>query len=155
MAVNFVAHGGIFAALLACTVKICLEFEKQQNAPYMDEIFHVPQAQNYCHGNYHYWDKKITTLPGLYFSSQVYLKFLSVVVGQSVQELCSCFNLRITNIFFLIGTFFVIRMVLEIQTKNETQQVARFLFFVHFIFNLYIYIYMNITHQYILLLEQV
>lgn len=34
-----------------------------------DEIFHVPQAQNYCAGHYSHWDPMITTLPGLYVFS--------------------------------------------------------------------------------------
>ncbi|KAD2805568.1 hypothetical protein E3N88_38945 [Mikania micrantha] len=33
--------------------------------PYMDEIFHVPQAQQYCVGNFKSWDPMITTPPGL------------------------------------------------------------------------------------------
>ena len=37
--------------------------------PYMDEIFHIPQAQRYCAGNFSQWDSKITTLPGLYLFS--------------------------------------------------------------------------------------
>ncbi|KAF2745763.1 glycosyltransferase family 59 protein [Sporormia fimetaria CBS 119925] len=36
--------------------------------PYLDEVFHVPQAQRFCEGNYN-WDPKITTPPGLYFAS--------------------------------------------------------------------------------------
>ncbi|KAF8932809.1 hypothetical protein BGZ58_006778 [Dissophora ornata] len=34
--------------------------------PYMDEIFHVPQAQRYCQGDFWTWDPKLTTPPGLY-----------------------------------------------------------------------------------------
>ncbi|CAN9297458.1 unnamed protein product [Alternaria sp. RS040] len=33
--------------------------------PYLDEYFHIPQAQKYCKGDYS-WDPKITTPPGLY-----------------------------------------------------------------------------------------
>ena len=33
--------------------------------PYMDEIFHVPQAMAYCKGDFSDWDDKITTPPGL------------------------------------------------------------------------------------------
>lgn len=33
---------------------------------YMDEIFHVPQTQAYCHRRFNEWNNKITTLPGLY-----------------------------------------------------------------------------------------
>ncbi|KAF9738615.1 hypothetical protein PMIN06_001970 [Paraphaeosphaeria minitans] len=36
--------------------------------PYLDEYFHVPQAQRYC-GKDYTWDPKITTPPGLYFAS--------------------------------------------------------------------------------------
>lgn len=31
-----------------------------------DEIFHIPQAQQYCKGNFGSWDPMITTPPGLY-----------------------------------------------------------------------------------------
>jgi len=34
--------------------------------PYIDETFHIPQCQAYCHGNFHDWNEKITTPPGLY-----------------------------------------------------------------------------------------
>ncbi|MCG8621645.1 MAG: Dol-P-Glc:Glc(2)Man(9)GlcNAc(2)-PP-Dol alpha-1,2-glucosyltransferase [Proteobacteria bacterium] len=40
-------------------------FNSIQPTPYMDEIFHVAQAQNYCHHNFSHWDPMITTLPGL------------------------------------------------------------------------------------------
>ncbi|KAF2035367.1 hypothetical protein EK21DRAFT_54280 [Setomelanomma holmii] len=33
--------------------------------PYLDEFFHIPQAQKYCQGDYS-WDPKITTPPGFY-----------------------------------------------------------------------------------------
>ncbi|CAG8711824.1 6791_t:CDS:2, partial [Dentiscutata heterogama] len=43
--------------------------------PYMDEIFHIPQAQRYCEGNYHEWDPKLTTPPGLAFNAFVLSSF--------------------------------------------------------------------------------
>jgi alpha-1,2-glucosyltransferase len=39
--------------------------------PYMDEIFHVTQAQTYCNGNFSEWNDKITTLPGLYLLNSI------------------------------------------------------------------------------------
>ncbi|EUC32163.1 glycosyltransferase family 59 protein [Bipolaris zeicola 26-R-13] len=39
--------------------------------PYLDEFFHVPQAQKYCEGDYS-WDPKITTPPGLYLVSKLF-----------------------------------------------------------------------------------
>lgn len=35
-------------------------------APYLDEVFHVPQVQAYWNGKWSQWDPKITTPPGLY-----------------------------------------------------------------------------------------
>ncbi|KAF2740727.1 alpha-1,2 glucosyltransferas-like protein alg10 [Polyplosphaeria fusca] len=42
--------------------------DEQVPAPYLDEVFHVPQAQRYCNGDWS-WDPKITTPPGLYLIS--------------------------------------------------------------------------------------
>ncbi|EKG21481.1 Glycosyltransferase ALG10 [Macrophomina phaseolina MS6] len=56
--------------------------------PYLDEVFHVGQAQVYCAGNFSQWDPKITTPPGLYFLS--YLVFL--VTGR-----CDIYVLRALN----------------------------------------------------------
>ena len=36
-----------------------------------DEIFHVPQAQQYCAHNFTHWDPMITTLPGLWVMSSL------------------------------------------------------------------------------------
>jgi len=46
--------------------------------PYMDEPFHIPQAQAYCRGEYETWDPKITTPPGLYLLS-LFLKRVFLV----------------------------------------------------------------------------
>lgn len=37
-----------------------------------DEIFHIPQAQQYCKGNFRSWDPMITTPPGMYVVSRSY-----------------------------------------------------------------------------------
>ncbi|KAK4938000.1 glucosyltransferase [Elasticomyces elasticus] len=39
--------------------------------PYLDEVFHVPQAQAYWLGKWSHWDAKITTPPGLYVYSYI------------------------------------------------------------------------------------
>ena len=44
--------------------------------PYMDEVFHVPQAKAYCDGNFSHWDDKITTLPGLYYVSYIIFRYV-------------------------------------------------------------------------------
>ncbi|KAL0262922.1 glucosyltransferase [Diplodia seriata] len=55
---------------------------------YLDEVFHVGQAQVYCGGNFGHWDPKITTPPGLYLLS--YLVFR--VTGR-----CDIYVLRALN----------------------------------------------------------
>ncbi|CBN77379.1 Alpha-1,2-glucosyltransferase ALG10-A, family GT59 [Ectocarpus siliculosus] len=44
-----------------------------------DEIFHVPQAQAYCQGDYGTWDPKITTPPGLYAFAVAYAGLLTAL----------------------------------------------------------------------------
>jgi len=55
------------AAVLCVLVAVSLQYSTV--APYMDEIFHIPQAQRYCAGQLEEWDPKITTFPGLYLAS--------------------------------------------------------------------------------------
>ncbi|KAM3340898.1 dol-P-Glc:Glc(2)Man(9)GlcNAc(2)-PP-Dol alpha-1,2-glucosyltransferase isoform X1 [Capsicum galapagoense] len=70
--------------------------------PYMDEIFHIPQAQQYCKGNLRSWDPMITTPPGLYIVSLAYVASLfpglfSIKVDALFSEACSSSILRSTN----------------------------------------------------------
>ncbi|KAL9601423.1 MAG: hypothetical protein Q9219_002489 [cf. Caloplaca sp. 3 TL-2023] len=53
--------------------------EKEVPLPYLDEFFHVQQAELYLQGRFTEWHPKITTPPGLYFVSLFYLGFLSVI----------------------------------------------------------------------------
>ncbi|XP_062095641.1 dol-P-Glc:Glc(2)Man(9)GlcNAc(2)-PP-Dol alpha-1,2-glucosyltransferase [Humulus lupulus] len=70
--------------------------------PYMDEIFHIPQAQQYCKGNFRSWDPMITTPPGLYYLSLAHVTSLfpglSYLNGaSSIFEVCSPVILRSVN----------------------------------------------------------
>ncbi|XP_077239075.1 dol-P-Glc:Glc(2)Man(9)GlcNAc(2)-PP-Dol alpha-1,2-glucosyltransferase-like [Tasmannia lanceolata] len=68
--------------------------------PYMDEIFHIPQAQQYCRGNFKSWDPMITTPPGLYHLSLVYVVFPGLLCTRAVSsfsDLCCTAILRSTN----------------------------------------------------------
>lgn len=42
----------VSAIFVLVTAVIFFQVEKAQPNPYMDEIFHVPQAQKYCAGNF-------------------------------------------------------------------------------------------------------
>ncbi|XP_071698501.1 dol-P-Glc:Glc(2)Man(9)GlcNAc(2)-PP-Dol alpha-1,2-glucosyltransferase-like [Rutidosis leptorrhynchoides] len=70
--------------------------------PYMDEIFHVPQAQQYCLGNFKSWDPMITTPPGLYLFSLAYVEslfpgMLFIQPASFFINACSTAVLRSTN----------------------------------------------------------
>ncbi|XP_028783489.1 dol-P-Glc:Glc(2)Man(9)GlcNAc(2)-PP-Dol alpha-1,2-glucosyltransferase isoform X1 [Neltuma alba] len=70
--------------------------------PYMDEIFHIPQAQKYCKGDFRSWDPMITTPPGLYCLSLAHVAslfpgFYSVQAASSFADLCSAAILRSFN----------------------------------------------------------
>ncbi|ETM44040.1 hypothetical protein, variant 3 [Phytophthora nicotianae] len=68
--------------------------------PYMDEIFHIPQAQKYCKGRFDEWDPKITTFPGLYLASTLYAKAAFTL---NVGDFCSVAVLRSVNLLFALG----------------------------------------------------
>jgi len=95
-----------------------------QPEPYMDEIFHVPQAQNYCHGNYHHWNDKITTLPGLYFASHFLLALLAKIVSYDVQSICTTINLRLINLLFLFGCIYIMKAILKATQKVESKSAS-------------------------------
>jgi len=97
----------MFAFYMGMTASIFTVMHSTNPQPYMDEIFHIPQAQKYCNGTFDSWDPKITTLPGLYL-------FSSGVLGCCVK--CSVFNLRMVNYLFAMGNFYVIyQLVRKIQ----------------------------------------
>ena len=100
------------SALLAISLGIFVQFNAKQSKPYMDEIFHVPQAQKYCHYKFQDWDPKITTLPGIYLFSFLCLRALSYFLGQELLLLCSTFLLRMTNVLFLVGNVWILRQLL-------------------------------------------
>ncbi|KAF3039175.1 glucosyltransferase [Didymella heteroderae] len=85
--------------------------DRDVKAPYLDEFFHVPQAQKYCAGDYT-WDPKITTPPGLYLVA----KLLSPILG------CSMRSLRAQNVFALSFIFFkVLQIRRRIQPRGHGQ----------------------------------
>lgn len=90
--------------------------------PYMDEIFHVPQAQQYCRGHFDSYDPKITTPPGLYLVTFVWLKLNSVLTGKQLN--CDISDLRKTNHIFAIGNFIVILLIkltsIDLFTRKES-----------------------------------
>ncbi|XP_029823843.3 putative Dol-P-Glc:Glc(2)Man(9)GlcNAc(2)-PP-Dol alpha-1,2-glucosyltransferase [Ixodes scapularis] len=92
----------VFIALFLSSLLVSVVVNHAQPAPYMDEIFHVPQAQSYCSYNFTYWDPKITTPPGLYLTSLCFGLAAKLLVAA---DLCTPFYLRCTNILLMLGNF--------------------------------------------------
>ncbi|KAH4412410.1 alpha-1,2-glucosyltransferase [Parastagonospora nodorum] len=87
---SFIQNWPLHAALLLtfnCSLTWLNLVSKEVPEPYLDEFFHVPQAQKYCDGDYT-WDPKITTPPGLYIVAKLFKPLLG----------CSTASLRALNI---------------------------------------------------------
>jgi alpha-1,2-glucosyltransferase len=54
-----------YTILFVITLLIYYKINKEVKESYMDEIFHIPQAQAYCKNQFSEWNNKITTFPGL------------------------------------------------------------------------------------------
>ncbi|CAE6534662.1 unnamed protein product [Rhizoctonia solani] len=80
----------IYAAYAAFNVMVAKEVNDLVQEPYMDEPFHIPQAQAYCRGEWDYWDPKLTTPPGLYI--------LSVALKKVFLFKCTIPILRMNNL---------------------------------------------------------
>ncbi|KAJ1980123.1 glucosyltransferase [Dimargaris cristalligena] len=104
-----------FAALTGYLVHLVNQFVPE---PYMDEKFHVAQAQAYCRGDFAYWDPKLTTPPGLYILSNFLLyplRWLPATLG-GVNNAWWCSStaaLRYTNWLILVLLYGVIVAVLR------------------------------------------
>ncbi|XP_046870613.1 dol-P-Glc:Glc(2)Man(9)GlcNAc(2)-PP-Dol alpha-1,2-glucosyltransferase [Hypomesus transpacificus] len=108
-------EGYIFTALCSTNFLVsCLLFSKitrEQRQPYMDEIFHVPQAQKYCHGKFNEWDPMITTLPGLYLVTVGVIKPMVWLADLSGKVVCSTAMLRFVNLLFNCGNLYLLYLL--------------------------------------------
>ncbi|XP_042191627.1 dol-P-Glc:Glc(2)Man(9)GlcNAc(2)-PP-Dol alpha-1,2-glucosyltransferase isoform X3 [Callorhinchus milii] len=93
---------------------------RAQRTPYMDEIFHVPQAQKYCDGKFFEWDPMITTLPGLYLVSTGIIKPMTWLLGWTGNVVCSTGMLRFINLLFSTGTLYLLYLLVgKIHQKDK------------------------------------
>ncbi|KAI3318731.1 glycosyltransferase family 59 protein [Xylariaceae sp. AK1471] len=87
------SHLGVIGALSYVTpvaLSWLMTVTKHVPEPYLDEVFHIPQAQVYCQGQYLEWDDKITTPPGLYITT--------ILLNRLLRLPCSIYNLRAFNV---------------------------------------------------------
>ncbi|XP_051547567.1 dol-P-Glc:Glc(2)Man(9)GlcNAc(2)-PP-Dol alpha-1,2-glucosyltransferase isoform X2 [Myxocyprinus asiaticus] len=119
----------IFTALCSVNFLIsCLLFSKitrEQREPYMDEIFHVPQAQKYCEGKFNEWDPMITTLPGLYLASVGLIRPMVWLFDLKGRVVCSTAMLRFINLLFNSGNLYIIYLIIcRLHLKDKTYYLA-------------------------------
>ncbi|XP_039582596.1 putative Dol-P-Glc:Glc(2)Man(9)GlcNAc(2)-PP-Dol alpha-1,2-glucosyltransferase isoform X3 [Passer montanus] len=114
---------GFSGAMSGAFLLSCLLFaavSRRQRGPYMDEVFHIPQAQAYCHGRFLQWDPMITTLPGLYLLSVGAAKPAAWLLGWTGSVVCSVGMLRFINLLFSAGNFYLLYSLLfKIHQKNK------------------------------------
>ncbi|KAJ7169447.1 glucosyltransferase [Mycena filopes] len=79
----------LYTVFVGISVALLKEFNSVVSEPYMDEPFHIPQAQAYCRGEFETWDPKITTPPGLYI--------LSLALKKAFMLKCNVPMLRLTT----------------------------------------------------------
>lgn len=93
--------------------------------PYLDEVFHVRQAQAYWDHRWRQWDPKITTPPGLYFVSYTIAATSSMLFGKPMELSASA--LRCINGLVLFNALqFIVRRFLCIrQDKLSANGGAR------------------------------
>ncbi|XP_018408014.1 PREDICTED: dol-P-Glc:Glc(2)Man(9)GlcNAc(2)-PP-Dol alpha-1,2-glucosyltransferase isoform X1 [Nanorana parkeri] len=131
-------EGYYFSALFSgCFLLSSLLFSKitrEQRDPYMDEVFHIPQAQHYCQGHFNQWDPMITTLPGLYLTSVGIVKPVAWMFGWSKNVICSSGMLRFINLLFSLGNLYMFYLILN-KLHTRVSVVKRILF----IFTLYVF----------------
>ncbi|KAI8324364.1 hypothetical protein GQ54DRAFT_256559 [Martensiomyces pterosporus] len=91
------ATSAAFAVYASISYAVLQRVNSAVAQPYMDEIFHIPQAQHYCRGEFGVWDPKLTTPPGLYLVSIVPLYLLGALGFADIATHCTTEYLRTTN----------------------------------------------------------
>ena len=111
--------------LLFILICLYITFLFKDIPPYMDEVFHIPQAQRYCLGNWNYYDPLLTTPPGLYLTSTFLCKIWTLP--------CSIAILRMTNVIYSIGIYLLVSLS---RSKDSSLSISLFpvSFFFHFLY---------------------
>lgn len=84
--------------------------------PYLDEVFHVPQAQAYWAGNWTQWDPKITTPPGLYLFSNAFNNLSKTILKRELVQTTE--DLRNTSAILLWLLFVSLRVFRSLRARD-------------------------------------
>ncbi|XP_053212427.1 dol-P-Glc:Glc(2)Man(9)GlcNAc(2)-PP-Dol alpha-1,2-glucosyltransferase-like [Panonychus citri] len=104
------------------SVYMLVNEEVQQ--PYMDEIFHIQQVRSYCVHNFTHWNPKITTPPGLYFTTWVLFKPVSELIAfgeEDPNRKCPVPLVRFINLLFAIGNVILMYLISYKQNRYSAK----------------------------------
>ncbi|TLD24311.1 hypothetical protein PspLS_06614 [Pyricularia sp. CBS 133598] len=125
---RFIYRTGLFLVIISACIWLAIVNTKVPE-PYLDEVFHIPQADKYLQGRWAEWDDKITTPPGLYLVSYVLVKartWLSAAAGavnpRYLQDGVTVESLlRESNVYAIIAiAALVLRCRRFIETRHTT-----------------------------------
>ncbi|KAJ7124763.1 glucosyltransferase [Mycena crocata] len=94
----------VYTGFVGICIILLKEFNSVVPEAYMDEPFHIPQAQAYCRGEFDSWDPKITTPPGLYL--------MSLLLKKMFMLKCNVPMLRLTTMLPLLALPLVLTRLL-------------------------------------------
>ncbi|GFR39704.1 hypothetical protein Agub_g183, partial [Astrephomene gubernaculifera] len=115
----------VFAGLQAIILSLVNTIVKDD---YMDEVFHGPQAREYCRGAFTAWHPKITTFPGIYYLGTLYgwarraVQFFISPVGPDAA--CTTPFLRSLNVVLSIACLATLHAILQQQRRRGPAAVA-------------------------------
>ncbi|XP_058822331.1 putative Dol-P-Glc:Glc(2)Man(9)GlcNAc(2)-PP-Dol alpha-1,2-glucosyltransferase [Topomyia yanbarensis] len=88
-----------FLAVYSFVTLLLFHYVYQTSQQIVDEEFHLRQGKHFCQGRFHIWDPKITTFPGLYLVSALFL---------SPFKACSVYALRLTSVVAsIVNAYFI------------------------------------------------
>ncbi|KAJ6447196.1 glucosyltransferase [Purpureocillium lavendulum] len=106
-------------ALIAACLAWSRVVSREVPQPYLDEVFHIPQAQKYCEGKFREWDDKITTPPGLErYLFSVLPPQLAGKLGLHWEFRCDATSLRVGN---TVGLFALAYLALLCRREIEAR----------------------------------
>ncbi|GIL55390.1 hypothetical protein Vafri_10947 [Volvox africanus] len=114
-----------FVAFQAC---ILLTVNKLVQDDYMDEIFHGPQAREYCRGAFASWHPKITTFPGIYVMGALYgwMRWAAQALFSPLQvdAACTTTYLRSLNMLLSVVCLIVLKDIIATYRKQLQPQLG-------------------------------
>ena len=97
----------VFSFVLLSAILFNLYNNIEKIEKYMDEDFHLDQTLAYYNNNFTYWNNKLTTFPGAFILSSIFLKLL-YLLQITVNEDNAIRLLRMFSIIISIFSFFLL-----------------------------------------------